>query len=56
VHGESAAAGEAAGQSGAVPETAGPRRAVPEQGSKRTAPEQGPLDRSMKKSRVRSKM
>jgi hypothetical protein len=54
--GESAAAAEATGGSGVVPETAGPRRAAPEQRSKRTAPEQGPSDRLMKKARVCSKM
>jgi hypothetical protein len=54
--GESVAATEAAGRSGAVPETACLRCAAPEQGSKHTAPEQGPSDRPMKKARVRSKM
>jgi hypothetical protein len=54
--GESVAAVEAAGRSGAALETAGPRRAVPEQCSKRAAPEQGTLDRLVKKARVRSKM
>jgi hypothetical protein len=33
-----------------------PRRAVPEQGLKRVAPEQGTLDRPVKKARVRSKI
>jgi hypothetical protein len=45
--GERVAVVEAVGRSGAAPELAG---------SKRTAPEQGSLDRPVKKARVHSKM
>jgi hypothetical protein len=54
--GENVAAIEAADRSREAPDTANSSRVVPKQGSKRGAPEQSMSDRSVKKTRVRSKM